>query len=99
MRKHGSQCRNCYRIPVDGTEWCDSSSCQKRKRDLEQGRIVDTGKRGPHNATGDREFTTIIIGRPDLSYDNTVWSFTAPGGGGKYLPDTTRTVELLKKVA
>jgi hypothetical protein len=60
-------------------EWCDEPSCQKRKRDLEAGRIIDTGKRGPHNATGDLEFTSIIIGRPDLSYDNTVWAFASPG--------------------
>jgi hypothetical protein len=96
MWKNGGQCRNCYQIPVGGTEWCDQPDCQERKRDLEQGRIIDTGKRGPHNATGDLEFTFIIIGRPDLSYDNTVWAFAHPTGGGKHLPDTARGDELKK---
>jgi hypothetical protein len=102
MRKTpGGQCRNCYQITVGGTGWCDDPSCQERKRELEQGRIYDTGKRGPHNAAGDLEFTFIIIGRPDLSYDNTVWAFTAPTGGGKYFPATTREQHLdeVKKAA
>jgi hypothetical protein len=94
MRKqYGAQCRNCYRPPAtEGAEWCDSPDCQKTKLDLEQGRIVDTGKRGPHNATGALEYTTAVIGRPDLSYDNTVWAFTIPGKK-ESLPDTARDGE------
>jgi hypothetical protein len=82
---------------VEGTEWCYDASCLDIKRRLEQGEIYDTGKRGPHNATGDLEFTFIIIGRPDLSYDNTVRAFAAPTDGGKRLPaaeDTARSDEL-----
>jgi hypothetical protein len=98
QKQYRGQCRNCYRLPdrvSDQTaEWCDSPRCQKIKGDLEQGRIYDTGKRGPHNATGDLEFTCIVIGRPDLSYDNTVWAFATPTGGGKYLPVTACNDEL-----
>jgi hypothetical protein len=87
MRKHyGVQCRNCYRLVEEGTQWCDTPNCQKIKGDLEAGRIYDTLKRGPHNATGEDEFTFVIFGRPDLSCDNTVWAFVPRSSKRESLP-------------
>jgi hypothetical protein len=97
-KSYEGQCRNCYRTPIKGTAWCDSASCQDRKRQLEQGRIRDTNKRGPLNATGALEFTTVFVGRPDLSYDNTVWEFINPGKK-KRLPGTASECNVELKAA